>query len=180
MNTSGILTRISQSTRPARPTMLIWRGPECRNWQITDYPFVYSLPMALLPQRFLFFLVVAQPHWENCLLPTILVKSIWYTLKICFVFIIAPRSMIKAALFPKLGPPPSPPYNVASRGTLWAYWPNIVLGGGGKERWNCQKRPSVPLLLTRIVVCSSNLIPNERVFSLTCPNNWTSYCPKLT
>ena len=25
-------------------------------------------------------------------------------------------------------------------------------GGGGKEWWNCQKRPSVPLLLTRIVV----------------------------
>ena len=73
----------------------------------------------------------------------------------CFVFIIAPCSIIKAALFPKLGPPPpSPPYNVASRGTLWAQWPNIVRGGGGGgERWNCQKRPSVPLLLTRIVAC---------------------------
>ena len=40
--------------------------------------------------------------------PTILVKSMWYTLKICYVFIIAPCSMMKAALFPKLGPPPSP------------------------------------------------------------------------
>ena len=49
---------------------------------------------------------------------------------LCFL---TPCSMIKAALFPKLGPPPSPHTR------------------GKKERWNCQKRPSVPLLLTRIV-----------------------------
>ena len=88
---------------------------------------------------------------------TILVKSIWYTLKICYVFIIAPCSMMKAALFPKLGPPP---YNVASRGTLWVHWPNIVWGGGGGEEWwNCQKRPSLPWLLTRIVVILLNVLP---------------------
>ena len=51
-----------------------------------------------------------------------------------------------------LPPPPSPLYNVASRGTLWAHWSNIVWGGGGREEWwKCQKRPSVPWLLTRIV-----------------------------
>ena len=46
---------------------------------------------------------------------------------------------------------PSPLYNVASRGTLWVHWPNIVWGGGGREWWNCPRRPSVPLLLARIV-----------------------------
>ena len=71
----------------------------------------------------------------------------------CYVFIIAPVRWWKRLFFPNLSlPPPPPPYNVASRGTLWAYWPNIVWGGGGKEWWNFQKRPSVPLLLTRIVV----------------------------
>ena len=58
----------------------------------------------------------------------------------------------KGGSFPQTWPSPLPsPYNVASRGILWAHWPNIVRGGGGKEWWNCQKRPSVPLLLTRIV-----------------------------
>ena len=95
-------------------------------------------------------------HLKGPDLPTILVKSIWYTLKMCFVFIIAPCSMIKAALLLKLGPLL---HTMLLQGpTLWAHWPNIVWGGGGeggggggKERWNCQKRPSVPLLLTRIV-----------------------------
>ena len=64
---------------------------------------------------------------------TILVKSIWYTLKICFVFIIAACSIIKAALFPNLALPPPPSYNVASSGTLWAHWPNIVRGEGGRN-----------------------------------------------
>ena len=84
--------------------------------------------------------------------------------------------MIKAALSPTLGPLPFsfPPYNVASRGTLWAHWPNIVRWGGGKERWNCQKRPSVPLLLTRIVsiarLNSSQMSITSRGFYVFEPN----------
>ena len=74
---------------------------------------------------------------EKAVQTTILVKSIWYTLNICFVFIIAPCSIIKAALFPKLGPPPSPH--------------TMLLQGG-------QKRSSVPLLLTRIVAPRSRRV----------------------
>ena len=79
--------------------------------------------------------ITRSKRFEQCA-STILVKSIWYTLKICYVFIIAPCSMTKVALFPKLGPPPppSPSYNVASRGALWAHWFNIVWGGGGGGR----------------------------------------------
>ena len=37
--------------------------------------------------------------------------------------------------FSKRGPPPSPlpPYNVASRGTLWVHWPSIVWGVRGRN-----------------------------------------------
>ena len=40
-------------------------------------------------------------------------------------------------LFPKLGPPPSHT-NVASRGTLWVHWSNIVKGRG-EEWWTSPK-----------------------------------------
>ena len=52
---------------------------------------------------------------------------------------------------------PPPPYDVASRGTLWAHWFNTVWG---EEWWNCQKRPCVPWLLTRIAG-----VMNARPFS---------------
>ena len=127
-----LLEFLSQPGQPGQPCSY----EEAPNVETDKLPIILLFTVYLwlcCHNAFFFFLVVAQPHWENCVLPTILVKSIWYTLKICFVFIIAPRSMIKAALFPKLGPPPSPPYNVASRGTLWAYWPNIVWGEGGRN-----------------------------------------------
>ena len=44
------------------------------------------------------------------------VKSIWHTLKICYVFIIATCSIMKAALFPNLGPPPSLPIQCSFTG----------------------------------------------------------------
>ena len=66
--------------------------------------------------------------WKSRGLSTILIKSIWCTLKIYCVFIIAPCSMKKAALFPKLG---LPPIRCCFKGILWAQWPNIVWGEGG-------------------------------------------------
>ena len=71
---------------------------------------------------------------------------------LCFHY--RPCSMMKAALFPKLGPPP---LQCCFKGdTLSALTQHCMGGGGGggggKEWWNFQERPSVPLLLTRIVV----------------------------
>ena len=70
-----------------------------------------------------------------------------YTLKICYVFIIAPCSMMKAALFPKLGPPsppPPPPIQCCFKGDTLSTLTQHCMGGGGEEWCNCQKRPSVP------------------------------------
>ena len=61
---------------------------------------------------------------------TILVKSIWYTLKSCFVFIIAPCSMIKAVLFPKLGPPP---HTMLLQGGHFERTDPTLYGGAGGE-----------------------------------------------
>ena len=71
---------------------------------------------------------------------SILVKSIWYILKICYVFIIAPCPMMKAALFPKLGPSPSSPHTMLLQGGHFErteptmYWGEGRGGGGGGER----------------------------------------------
>ena len=68
--------------------------------------------------------------------PTILVKSTWYTLKICYVFIIAACSMMKAAPFPKLGPPPSPHTMLVQGGHFERTDPTLYgegWGGGGGE-----------------------------------------------
>ena len=66
--------------------------------------------------------------------PTMLVKSTWYTLKICYVFIIAPCSMMKAIPFPKLRPPPLPPYNAGSRGHFERTDPTLYGEGWGGGR----------------------------------------------
>ena len=67
---------------------------------------------------------------------TILVKSIWYSLKICYVFIIARCSMMKAALFPKLGPPssssPPPPIQCCFKGDTLSTLTQHCMGGGGR------------------------------------------------
>ena len=39
----------------------------------------------------------------------------------------------KSGSFPRTWPSPLPPYNVASRGALWAHRPNIVWGEGGRN-----------------------------------------------
>ena len=76
--------------------------------------------------------------------------------------------MIKAALFPKLGPPPSPHTMLLQEGHFERTDPTLYGGGGGggggrgKERWNCQKWPSVPLLLTTRIVDLASVRGGER------------------
>ena len=53
---------------------------------------------------------------------------------------------------PSLPPPPTPPYDVASRGTLWAHWPNIVRGGERSGEIVKKGQVHVPLPLNRIAV----------------------------
>ena len=59
---------------------------------------------------------------------------------------------------------PSPHTKLLQGGHFEGTDPTLYGGGGGggggaaKERWNCQKRPSVPLLLTRIVVYQQRMI----------------------
>ena len=72
--------------------------------------------------------IVLTAHLSCIQPPTILVKSIWYTLKICYVFIIAPCSMMKAALFPKLGPPP---HTMLLQGGQFEHTDPTLYGGEG-------------------------------------------------
>ena len=73
----------------------------------------------------------------------------------------------KSGSFPKLGPPPSPLIQCCFKGDTLSALTQHCTGGGGKEQWNCQKRPSVPLLLTRIVACMCHL-GNHAVLGLIC------------
>ena len=77
-----------------------------------------------------------------------MVKSMWYTLKICSVFIIAPCSMIKSALFLELGPPPSPHTMLLQGGHFERTHPTLYGegggGGGGGDGAIVKKRPNVP------------------------------------
>ena len=68
-----------------------------------------------------------------------------------YVFIIAPCSMTKAALFPKLGPFPFPRTMLLQGGNFEHINPTLYGGEGSGMVKFCQKRPSVPWLLTRIV-----------------------------
>ena len=76
---------------------------------------------------------------------------------------------MKAALSPKLGPFPSPlpppPYNVASRGTLWAHWPNIDRGGGGGSGRGMVK-------LSKKAKCTMTFDQDCRLFWATSHTMW--------
>ena len=109
--------------------------------------------------------------------------QIYVVHQFCYVFIIALCSMMKAALPPPPPPsPPLPPYNMLLQGgqfertkpTMYggggAHWANNVWKGGGglkgeEELCNCQKRPSVPWLLTRIVDSTEKYPLNNVVIS---------------
>ena len=101
---------------------------------------------------------------------TILVKSIWYTLKICFVFIIAPCSMIKAALFPKLGPPPPPPPPIQCcfKGDTLSVLTQHCTGGRGEGTVKLSKKAKCTITFDQD--CSFVIIGVSFFFSVSSPD----------
>ena len=67
----------------------------------------------------------------------------------------------KSGSFSQTWPSPLPPIQCCFKGDTLSALTQHCTGGGGKERWNCQKRPSVPLLLTRIVVPTISYLYNH-------------------